>query len=323
MGVQSYIIDADIVEAVNQGLSSTPKHLPSWLLYDAQGDQIFQSIMRMPEYYPTGCEYEILRNYRKHLSHYFTNAADSFELIELGPGDGVKTQLLLAYLLDQETNFTYIPIDVSENVLDLLKNRLSHALPKLQIQPHTGRYEEALLLFKENKNRKVILFLGANIGNYPINSARQFINKISKAMSPEDFLLVGFDLKKDPRVVQLAYDDPNGITKAFNLNLLARLNRELGANFSLDQFSHFPTYDPESATAKSFLVSRRKQDVYIDALNSTFHFEAWETIHTEVSQKYDLQMIDDMASKYNLEVADVFYDKNKYFADVLLRKRPA
>lgn len=321
MRLQSNTLDVAIAKAVDQGLSTFPKSLPSWLFYDAQGDKIFQSIMRMPEYYPTTCEYEIVKNYRTNLANYFTEGLEPFDLIELGPGDGVKTQLLLECLLDIEASFTYVPVDVSVHVLDLLKNRLISTLPKLDIQPHSGRYEESLQFFGAKGNRKVILFLGANIGNYSLVNALQFIERISASINRNDFLLVGFDLKKDPRIIQSAYDDSQGITRAFNLNLLTRLNRELGARFSADDFNHFPFYDPVTATAKSFLISLKDQDVYIEALNKSFHFNAWETVHTEVSQKYDLQMIEELASTAKLQIENVFYDKNKYFADVLFSKQ--
>jgi L-histidine Nalpha-methyltransferase len=131
--------------------------------------------------------------------------------------------------------------------------------------------------------------------------------------------MIGFDLKKDPNIIRAAYDDRQGVTRAFNLNLLTRLNRDLGANFNITQFDHAPTYDPQRGAAESYLVSRIAQDVTVASLNRTFHFEPWETIHTEVSMKYDEAMIGHFASLAGLEIIDRFYDRQKYFCDVLFK----
>jgi dimethylhistidine N-methyltransferase len=319
MNFTSHTLDATALNAVDNGLSANPKTLPSWLFYDDQGNKFFQSIMHMPEYYLTRCEYAILDDYKEVLLNYFSYDQDEFQLIELGAGDGLKTEVLLEYFVSQAIHFNYIPVDVSPPILSHLTNRLRMRLPELDIHPQNKKYEEAISLLPD-KIRKVILFLGANIGNYTIEEAAQFLKKLSSAMNKEDLLLIGFDLKKDPRIIQQAYDDAKGLTRAFNLNVLKRLNTELGADFRIDKFSHFPVYDPASGTAKSFLVSQGKQQVFIAALNKIFEFEKWETIHTEVSQKYDLCMIEDLSSKSGLRIAEVFYDSKKLFCDVLITK---
>ncbi len=313
-------IEANIADAVDRGLSSTPKSLPSWLFYDAQGDLIFQSIMRMPEYYPTACEYEILKKYKHQILNNFSHRDDHFQLIELGAGDGIKTELLLKHLIHNKAKFSYLPVDVSWDVLAHLKNRLSHSLPDLEVIPCCERYEDSLSALKQNDQPKMILFLGANIGNYTIGEGVKFLLTLSKEMTQKDSLLIGFDLKKDPRVILSAYDDAAGITRDFNLNLLNRMNNELGATFSIEQFSHYPFYDPASGAAKSFLISNMRQEVYIDALGKSFQFESYEAIQTEVSQKYDLPLIEEIASKAALEIVDVYYDAKKYFCDVVFRR---
>jgi L-histidine Nalpha-methyltransferase len=312
---------ADVAKAVEVGFSQSPKCLPSWLFYDEIGDKIFQEIMRMPEYYLTACEYEILQMNKALLLKCFDGNTSQFHLVELGAGDGLKTEILLRHFNEQQASFVYSPIDVSESVLYQLQQRLQQAVPGLDVQPINKRYDEALASLAHDHLRKVFLFMGANIGNFSVKEATKFIASIADVMQEEDQLLIGFDLKKDPRMIQAAYDDPHGITRDFNLNLLVRLNRELGADFQLDQFSHYPYYDPETGTTKSYLVSLREQDVYLEACERAVHFNRWEIIHTEISQKYDMTMIRRMASEAGLIIEKTFYDCKHYFCDVLLTKK--
>lgn len=306
-----------LVQAVEEGLFTEPKSLPSWLFYDENGDRIFQEIMRMPEYYLTGCEYEILQMNAGAILNRFQEQG-AFQLIELGAGDGLKTEILLKHFTQQQADFTYHPIDISATVLAQLQDRLNKSLPNLPFFPQQGDYETALeKLNLSSDKRKVILFLGANIGNFTLTEAGTFFQRIRKSMHVNDLLFVGIDLKKDPRMIQHAYDDAQGITKSFNINLLARLNRELGANFMLDQFSHYPTYNPETGEAKSYLVSLRQQDVYFEALQKTVRFKRWEHIHTEVSIKYDQQMIVRLAEVSGLTIEHQYYDCKHYFSDVV------
>jgi L-histidine Nalpha-methyltransferase len=316
---RQHIFDETILGAVDEGLSASPKRLPSWLFYDAQGNKIFQEIMHMPEYYATRCEYEILQDYKEALLNYFTYDQEQFQLMELGAGDGIKTEILLEYFISQGVHFNYVPVDVSAEILAQLTHRLQVRLPELDLAPQNQTYEQAIACLRNNV-RKVILFLGANIGNYGIHEAGEFLSKMASGMNHGDLLLIGFDMKKDPRVIQLAYDDPKGITRAFNLNMLRRINKEMGGHFNIDRFLHYPLYDPVSGEAKSYLISSVKQEVYIEALHKTFSFSRWEPIYTEVSQKYDIGMIQDMISKAGLQIAEVFYDSKKYFCDVLIRK---
>jgi L-histidine N-alpha-methyltransferase len=307
-----------VAQAVVQGLSQSPKQLPSWLFYDANGDRLFQSIMHMPEYYPTRCEYEILQQEKAAIGSYLTAGAP-FQLVELGAGDGWKTELLLRELIDSGAGFTYVPVDISASVLNTLEKRLGQSLPHLSIIPVNEQNERVMTHLPEKPARKVFLFMGANIGNYEVDAAAAFVKKIASGMNTDDLLMIGFDLKKDPATIRAAYDDPQGITRAFNLNLLTRLNHEMGADFNPEHFDHAPVYDPQQGAARSYLVSRIDQQVYMAAIDRTFHFNAWETIHTEVSMKYDDAMIDDLAQAAGLEVVEKFYDRQKYFCDALFR----
>lgn len=311
-----------IAHAVKEGFAKSPKHLPSWLFYDEAGDKIFQAIMRMPEYYLTGCEYEILNTHTESLRQHFADDGSIFDLIEFGAGDGLKTEILLRHFSAHHTLFRYMPVDISASVLDQLTERLLGAMPSLSIESVNKPYDEAIVAIQErDHNRKVYLFLGANIGNFIPADAEHFVATMAASMEQNDQLLIGFDLKKDPRLVQAAYDDPQGITRDFNLNLLVRLNRELGADFQVDQFTHYPYYDPETGMTKSYLVSMNDQDVHIEALHKTIHFKRWEIIHTEVSQKYDVAMIEKLAARTGLEIVQYYYDRKYYFTDVLFRKK--
>jgi L-histidine N-alpha-methyltransferase len=294
--------------------------LPSWLFYDETGDKIFQAIMKMPEYYLTACEFEIIQMNKAKLLSHFNDDQSPFNLIELGAGDGLKTELLLKHFSEQKTDFVYSPVDVSETVLQQLQARLNKSLPNLAINTIPLKYQDAIEVLSRETMRKVYLFMGANIGNFYVKDAIQFVSNISQRMDAGDQLLIGFDLMKDPRLIQKAYDDPHGITRSFNMNLLVRLNRELGAQFRLDQFSHYPFYNPETGLTKSYLVSLRDQDVFFEAFDRAVHFDRWEVIHTEVSQKYDKQMIEDLAKNAGLEIRETFYDCKHYFCDTLMVK---
>ena len=312
------ILNPAVVDAVAKGLTAKPKSLPSWLFYDENGDSLFQQIMRMPEYYPTRCEYDILQQNKEDFLKYFTSHTRSFRLIELGAGDGLKTEILLKHFISRQADFIYLPVDISANALDKLANRLTTALPTLRIEPLNKNYDEALEFLHGCEEKKVILFMGANIGNFTIPEAAQFLKRLVVPLSKNDLLLIGFDLKKDPRIIQEAYDDPRGLTSNFNLNILTRLNRELAADFNAADFSHYPYYDPETGATKSFLISMKDQSVRIEALERTVHFSLWEPIHTEVSQKYDAEMIRKLMAITGLKTTGFFYDSDRYFCDVLV-----
>ncbi len=302
---------------VLSGLAQRPKKLPSKYFYDARGDKLFQDIMNMPEYYLTNCEYEILDTQKSTILHLIGDEA--FDLIELGAGDGTKTKLLLEYFLEQEANFCYSPIDISGNVLKHLKADVEEKWPNLHCEPLQGDYFKVLEDLSHTVHiKKVLLFMGANIGNLSRRKAVDFLLHVGEYMSEGDLLIIGFDLKKDPDIILNAYNDPAGITAAFNLNLLRRINRELKADFQLDQFKHWETYDPVTGATRSFLVSTCEQDVQI--LDKTIHFDAWEAIDVELSQKYDPHMIEDLASSTGFKVVRHLFDSRRYFVDSVWQK---
>ncbi len=310
---------ATITEVAIEGLMMKPKRLPSFLFYDEQGDHLFRRIMASPDYYLTRCETEIIETNKGTLSILFEKAGTPFDIVELGAGDATKTEILLDWMTDQGIDFTYVPVDISQHVLDLLCSRLNKNIPHLEINPVNARIESIHEKLSGNR-RRVFLYLGANIGNFSFAEAKHFLRQLANGMNQKDLMLVGFDLKKDPRKILRAYDDAAGITKEFSLNLLRRLNRECGANFHLSHFSHFPSYDPESGLTRSFLVSNADQVVTFGQTGKSIHFRQWETIHTEVSLKFDTLMIEDLAESAGLEVAEFFYDAQYMFCDVLFSK---
>lgn len=305
-------------EDVLRGLSATPKTLSSKYFYDDEGSRLFQEIMKLPEYYLTGCENEIFSTKTDEIFRAFANGDNTFDMIELGAGDGTKTAVLVEYFLKQSADITYSPIDISQEALDALSVRFSADFPTLTIEPRTGDYFRILKSLKDGSGRrKVVLFLGSNIGNFSRAAALDFFRNLHGVMNADDLLFIGFDLQKDPRVIVNAYDDPAGVTAAFNLNLLRRINRELNADFDLEKFSHYAGYRPVECAARSFLISREKQSVHIGALNHTFHFDQWEAIFMEISQKYDLAMIEEMAHETGFEVKQNFFDSRNYYCNSL------
>ncbi len=309
-------------EEVYQGLTAFPKHLSSKYFYDEIGDKLFQEIMHMPEYYLTDAEFQIFENHKDDICNAFAGGGQPFNLIELGAGDGKKTKILLRHLSENDIDFTYEPIDISQNVLDGLENSLQKELPKVKVETWQGTYFEALeKINASDGTRKVILFLGSNMGNLLHPQAIAFLKHVQELMQDGDLFFVGLDQKKHPQVILDAYNDPAGITSAFNKNVLTRINRELEADFYVDDFLHWEVYDPESGTAKSYLVSKKEQTVSVKKLGLRIAFAPWETIHTEISQKYDDTTVAWMAEQSGLEVMAQFSDAGDQFKNYLFTKK--
>lgn len=307
-------------EDVLKGLSATPKFLSSKYFYDDEGSRLFQEIMKLPEYYLTGCEKEIFRAQTDEIYRSFANGDGTFDLIELGAGDGTKTAVLVEHFLGQNADISYSPIDISQEALDALDEKFNAEFPGLKMEVRNGDYFRILESLKNGDGRrKVLLFLGSNIGNFSRDQAVDFFRQLRAVMNDDDLLFVGFDLQKDPHVIVEAYDDAAGVTARFNLNLLERINRELGGNFDLDKFTHYANYRPVESSARSFLISRERQSVRIEALGRDFAFEQWEAMFMEISQKYSPKMISDMAAESGFEVKQNFTDSKGYYCDSLWR----
>ena len=305
---------------VLEGLSDTPKNLSSRYFYDDEGSRLFREIMRLPEYYLTRAEMRVFTEQKGAICEAFTEGANAIDLVELGAGDGTKTAVLVEQLLERAVDFTYQPIDISQEANDALAARFHEKFPTLRIDPHTGDYFKVLGSLKsETGRRKVLMFLGSNIGNFLRANAVRFFQELRVVMNDDDRLFIGFDMQKDPRVILAAYDDAQGVTSAFNLNLLRRINRELGADFDVEKFSHYAQYRPVECAARSFLISREKQMVTINALNRTFEFEQWEAIFMEISQKYTRPMIEDLAGESGFAIETEFFDNVNFYTDSLWR----
>lgn len=300
------------------GLSESQKRISSKYLYDKAGSQLFRQIMDIHEYYPTDCEFEIFNTHKQAFAD--MQDEDPFNLIELGAGDGRKTFVLLEHFLANKLDFEYHPIDISESAMKELTLAAKKKFPGLQGQGIVSEYFNGIKwLTQMNKRRNLVLFLGSNIGNFNRASARVFLHNLWNSLNDGDCLLIGFDLKKEIDILLKAYNDPEGITAKFNLNLLVRINRELNADFNLNDFRHYATYDVLSGAMESYLVSLKRQTVFIGAINKSFEFEPWEPIHTEYSYKYLKTDIEGLAADTGFTIEKNLQDKRGYFLDSIWR----
>ncbi|TAM95166.1 MAG: L-histidine N(alpha)-methyltransferase [Chitinophagaceae bacterium] len=305
---------------VVEGLSATPKYLQSKYFYDKNGDDLFQRIMRCPEYYLTRCEEEIFSLQSHDIAGSVKSYLKDFEVIGLGAGDGSKSAYLLKEFLNQKLADTYYPVDISANIIQLLEENIPKDIVGLKVKGFHGEYIEMLRNIRQFSNkRKIIFFLGSNVGNYRPDQAIRFCCEMHECMNAGDLLLIGFDLKKNPQVILDAYSDKQGLTKDFNLNLLTRINRELGGNFKLGNFDHYAMYDPVSGACKSFLVSLKNQQVKMGS-DFSADFSPNEIIQMEISQKYSIEAIDVLAERSGFKVLGKFYDSKKWFTDCLWQK---
>ncbi|WP_312076158.1 L-histidine N(alpha)-methyltransferase [Chryseobacterium sp.] len=312
--LKEMMISDHFKEDVLDGLFKTPKKLSSKYFYDKTGDRLFQKIMEMPEYYLTKCELDIFKNKTSALANLIIPKNEPFDLIELGAGDASKSTFLLKHLVERNLDFTYMPIDISGNILNVLETNLSQKLPMLKMECLEGEYFEMLKKATSySKRKKVVLFLGSNIGNMELEEAKDFCRSLKENLSAGDVVLIGFDLKKNPHTILNAYNDQQGITAEFNLNLLARINRELDADFDLKSFEHYQTYDPETGACRSFLVSLKHQQVKID--NELIFFGENELIDMEISQKFSQNNIRELAERSGFKIIGEISDSKNWFVD--------
>ncbi|MDO8826659.1 L-histidine N(alpha)-methyltransferase [Methylophaga sp.] len=301
---------------VLMGFSAPSKFLPSKYFYDAAGSRLFEQITELEEYYPTRCEFEILNNVGGEIAGFMQNQA--FEIVELGAGDGRKTKVLLNQLLKNTEQFSYIPIDISESTMAELVGSLKQSHPSLTTHGIVGDYFASIRhLESTSDSRKLVLLLGSNIGNFDFPGAKRFLHSIWKCLNHNDLFLIGFDLKKDIDVLTRAYNDKQGITRDFNLNVLIRINNELGGDFDIQRFSHHGMYNPRHGAMESYLVSLESQQVHIGALEKTFEFNPYEAIHLEVSHKYLLSDMQHLAEQTGFTILKNWQDSQGYFADGL------
>ncbi len=301
---------------VLSGLSSNPKKLSSKYFYDSKGDALFQKIMHTEAYYLTRCEQEIFEQRSQEIAGRLIYDLDTFDLLELGAGDASKTRLLLQELLDQKAEFTYMPIDISSSMINFLERDLPTKVPGLKLVGLCGEYFQMLNKVKSQAHRrKVVLFLGGNIGNMDLQEARLFCHDLHSSLNKGDYVLIGFDLRKNPHAIFKAYNDDEGLTKAFNLNLLTRINTELGADIQLGKFEHYNSYDPSTGACKSYLYSMEAQQFSV--ADNTFQLAEHEVIDMEISQKYSLEEINELGNESNFGVVETYFDTKRWFLDIL------
>lgn len=303
---------------VLEGLSHQPqKTLPSKYFYDDKGSELFRSIMALPEYYLTRAEMDIFQNKTTELvTTLALDKAIEYNLVELGPGDGTKTIHLLKELLAQGYAYDYLPIDISQHALNVLTAMLSEQVPALSVKPLQGDYFVKLNTIKSDERPKIVLVLGSNMGNLSDTEAAAFIEQLSANLNPGDKILLGVDLIKPKAIVLPAYSDGQGVTAAFNLNLLDRINRELGADFDLSQFEHRATYEETEGVARSYLVSKTEQTVTIQ--EQAFDFKEGESIHMEISRKYNDNVINGILRNTGIHILSRIMDSQQLFADYVL-----
>lgn len=308
---------------VKAGLLAPLKSLPSKYFYDKIGDHLFQRLMHSDEYYLSRCELSILKTQSGDMSKIVAGHFRELDLVELGAGDASKSVYLIRSLQEVGLDFNYYPIDISQNVINHLHKKFAETIPSLKIHGINGDYLK-MLGEQRSISRKplLILFLGSNVGNMNRPQALDFCRQVNQFMQKGDLFLIGVDLKKNPHTILGAYNDQEGLTKAFNLNLLTRINMELGANFNIDKYMHFPLYDPVSGECRSYLVSTIDQIVSVGKKSEQFqvHFKAYEPIHMEVSKKYDISELNALAKDSGFKSTKHFFDNKKYFVDSLWQK---
>ena len=298
--------------AVRRGLGGASKNLPCRFFYDEEGSLLFEEICALPDYYLTRTEHAILEERCDEIATLFPGA---ITLAELGSGSATKTRLLIEALLRRHGFLRYVPIDISRSMLETSARELLEDYSALEIQAIASEYRAGLRHVKAETSRpKLIAWLGSNIGNFERHEAASFLAGVRAAMAESDRLLVGIDLRKDRRVLERAYDDEQGVTARFNLNLLKRLNRELGADFDPDHFAHRAIWDERRGRVEICLVSLREQVVSIEKLDLQVHFAEGEAIHTENSYKYSLAEIAELAREADLRIAEQWLDADRRFS---------
>jgi L-histidine Nalpha-methyltransferase len=301
---------------VIRGLKETPKRLSSKYFYDKRGDSLFQEIMSSPDYYLTRCEMEIFTRQSKQIADSITVQNVDFELIELGPGNCAKSIHLLQALVGADASFNYVPIDISENIISELQVFFRNNTPNMRFNGLVGDYLDALSFDSLlTETRKVVMCLGGNIGNMTTEDSNEFCKKLRSYLQRGDQCIIGFDLMKHPAIIKRAYDDRDGLTREFNLNLLTRINRELDADFRVNKFDHYCSYDPLTGAAKSYLVSLF--DMVVNISGTHIPFEKDECIWMEISQKYSEGQIRQMATDNGFLHTAQFLDTRSWFMDAV------
>jgi dimethylhistidine N-methyltransferase len=307
---------AGLAEDVRKGLNASPKRFLPKYFYDELGSQLFEAICLLPEYYLTRAENEILERYADEIA---ASVEGSKTLLEMGSGSASKTRLVIEALLREQHELLFIPVDISATALESSSRILLQSYPRLRIEAYAADYFAGLAeLAKTNRGRTLALFLGSNISNFDREDAVRFLRAMRSVLREGDALLLGADLKKDPKVLEAAYNDALGVTSAFNLNVLARINRELGGGFDLRSFKHYAFYNEHVGRIEIYIQSLMNQRVRIEKLNLEVDFSAGELIHTENSYKYDETGIEQLAASTGFRRTRTWLDSEGRFSSNLL-----
>jgi dimethylhistidine N-methyltransferase len=303
---------------VARGLAQTQKWLPSRFFYDARGSQLFDAICDLPEYYPTRTEESILTEYAAGIAA-STGAVD---IVELGSGSARKTRLLLTAYSDagHDAPLQYVPIDVSEDALRESARGLLDNYRNLQISGFSGTYEQGLTALPPRMApRRMVIFLGSSLGNFHREGRATLFAQLAEALAPGDFLLLGVDRHKGKEILEPAYNDAQGVTAAFNLNMLRHLNRLYGGNFVLDQFAHTAFYNESERRIELHLTSQRPQAVRLAGLDVSAKFALGETVRTEVSYKFELSSLLNECRPHGFSHMGTWTDPRRWFAVTLFQ----
>lgn len=311
-------VRAEFRNQVISGLRERPRRLSSVYFYDDRGSELFDEITRLPEYYLTRVERGILEAHSEAIDALIDGQPCC--VVDLGAGSGDKTQVVLGHMRERGRDVRYAPVDVSAAALWSAEQSMQRRLPGLRVDPVHDDYVRGLARVRATQGgrRLLVLWLGSSIGNFEEAAAVDMLRALSEGCGPDDILLVGFDLLKEPEAMVAAYADSKGITAEFNFNLLRRINRELGANFDVEQFVHHATFSPSESRMESYLISRQRQTVSV--AGQAFEIDAWEPIHTEVSCKYSERRIARMLEAAGLVCVGMFTDPQRRFADVACRR---
>ena len=321
--IHSWVNKSRFAQEVFEGLSSEKKYIPMKWVYDAKGSKIFEAMTKDKDYYLTRSEDDIFQNQSEKIMDLVPEDKEGISLIELGPGDGHKTEFLIEKLLDSGRKFQYVPIEISRSAVTELTERLSKKFPRLKVEPAPGDYFKELEKRDPNK-RNFVLFLGGTLGNYMKRHRKEFLKQLKASLKSGDRVLIGFDLRpnedKSFDAMWAAYNSK--VVDAFDKNYLIRINKELGGQFDLSKFKHYRNYDEPSGGMERYLESTEDQSVYIKALSQRFEFKKNERIYLGQSVKFSKEEISQLAKDNGFKVVGTLKDSKGYFVDSVWELEP-
>jgi L-histidine N-alpha-methyltransferase len=299
------------------GLTRSPKSLPPKYFYDDRGSQLFEHITQLPEYYLTRTETQILNRYASAL----VSTTGPCELVELGSGSSTKTRYLLNAMARAGSAPHYIPVDVSGGMLEATAQQLLAEYDNLSVHGLVGTYDQALQQLPQPQlPARMVAFIGSTLGNLAPQPCHELLDKISAVLSPDDYFLLGVDLEKDPEVLHRAYNDSQGVTADFNLNMLHHLNWRFQGNFRVDQFAHRSLYNTDASQIEIYIDSLTQQEVTLKALDLTVTFEAGEALLSEISRKFQIEALAQELAAVGLKFIQAFTDDRQWFGLLLFQK---